>query len=151
MSEEKREILKMVADKTITVEEAERLLRALGDAEQPKAESTAKSRPKRKVMGICPDTVSDALSGPILGTAGQPAPRPVPISQMARDRPRISSLPRNNCSSSRNRTICRVRLRIPSPNARTFLDWIFLLVKIFNIPFTIYDIYAKNLDKFLIL
>lgn len=62
MSEERVEILKMVADKIISVDEAERLLRALDDGAQQRAEQQAGPKagsPWSKGLG----TIGEALAG----------------------------------------------------------------------------------------
>lgn len=75
MSEERKDVLKMLADKVISVEEAERLLKALDDGDQKRRESesrsfhTSKKRKKATIIeslaGIGPivrDAIGDAVS-----------------------------------------------------------------------------------------
>ena len=72
MSDEQREILKMVADKAITVEEAERLLRALEEG----ARAREAQRPKdRGGVGAAFDALGDVLSdiGPMVRNAVEDA------------------------------------------------------------------------------
>lgn len=72
MSEEQREILKMVADKTITVEEAERLLKALEEGERARESRQPKDRGG---VGAAFDALSDVLSdiGPMVRNAVEDA------------------------------------------------------------------------------
>lgn len=67
MSDAQKEILKMLSDKVITVDEAERLLKALSEGEKHKEESRARTGGHRHVGGIF-ETLGETLAdiGPMV-------------------------------------------------------------------------------------
>ena len=86
MSQERMEVLKMVADKVISVEDAERLLRALDDGDRGRSEQSHARKGKGSWVSVMdelgealsgigamvPDVVRDAMDGVVVEVGGAP-------------------------------------------------------------------------------